>query len=149
MAKKDASNGIGNKQANGISSKHTNGVGSEHTNGVGNKHANGVSNKQANYISHRRKYTIEEVALHNRAEDAWVIVESRVYDITKFLDVHPGGAEIMLDYLGQDATEILSSIDPHAHSRAAYELLSDYYLGVIEGADIDEKVGKIFFSFKY
>lgn len=105
---------------------------------------NGSCHKQANgVINHGARYSVEEVALHNRAEDAWVIVASRVYDVTKFLDVHPGGAEIMLEYLGQDVTEILSSIDPHVHSRAAYELLSDCYLGVIQDASIDEKVGKI------
>jgi len=46
-----------------------------------------------------------EVSKHNTAEDAWVIVDDRVLDVTKFANLHPGGAGILLDYAGQDATE--------------------------------------------
>jgi cytochrome b involved in lipid metabolism len=38
-----------------------------------------------------KKFTKEEVSKHNTAEDHWVIINSRVYDLTKFSKVHPGG----------------------------------------------------------
>ena len=31
----------------------------------------------------------------------------KVFDVTTYLDDHPGGAEVMLDVSGQDATEFL------------------------------------------
>ena len=33
-----------------------------------------------------------ELERHTTAEDCWIVVHSRVYDITAFLDEHPGGA---------------------------------------------------------
>eukprot|EP00913_Durusdinium_trenchii_P000667 g620.t1 len=42
---------------------------------------------------------------HNKADDAWIIVDGDVYDVTKFAGVHPGGTQILLEYAGKDATE--------------------------------------------
>ncbi|CAL1160052.1 unnamed protein product, partial [Cladocopium goreaui] len=39
------------------------------------------------------------------ADDAWIIVDGDVYDVTKFAGVHPGGTQILLEYAGKDATE--------------------------------------------
>ncbi|CAK9096338.1 Beta-adaptin-like protein A (At-bA-Ad) (At-betaA-Ad) (AP complex subunit beta-A) (Adaptor protein complex AP subunit beta-A) (Beta-adaptin A) (Clathrin assembly protein complex beta large chain A), partial [Durusdinium trenchii] len=49
--------------------------------------------------------TREEVQKHNKADDAWIIVDGDVYDVTKFAGVHPGGTQILLEYAGKDATE--------------------------------------------
>ncbi|CAE7243699.1 BETAA-AD [Symbiodinium natans] len=49
--------------------------------------------------------TREEVAKHNKGDDAWIIVDGDVYDVTKFAGVHPGGTQILLEYAGKDATE--------------------------------------------
>lgn len=51
------------------------------------------------------KITREEVKKHSTPDDAWVIVDGDVYDITKFAKLHPGGKQTLLDYAGQDATE--------------------------------------------
>jgi hypothetical protein len=46
-----------------------------------------------------------EIGDHNSAEDCWVVIKKQVYDITTFLDEHPGGKDIILEYAGKDATE--------------------------------------------
>ena len=45
------------------------------------------------------EYSIEEVAFHNNENDAWIIINNDVYDITDFLDEHPGGKMILMSIL--------------------------------------------------
>ena len=49
-----------------------------------------------------------------------------MYDVTKYLDDHPGGAEVLLDVAGQDADEFFEDI---GHSREAREELAKHFIG--------------------
>ncbi|KAL6299883.1 peroxisomal acyl-CoA-dehydrogenase [Sparassis latifolia] len=62
-----------------------------------------------------KKFTREEVAQHNNEESLWIIVDSKVYDVTRFKDLHPGGASVFLDegIPGEDATEIFYGLHRH------------------------------------
>lgn len=53
-----------------------------------------------------------EVAKHNSRSSCWVIVNSQAYDVTEYLDRHPGGAQILLQYAGQDATAVYEPVHP-------------------------------------
>ncbi|KAI9179087.1 hypothetical protein H9P43_005749 [Blastocladiella emersonii ATCC 22665] len=53
-----------------------------------------------------RTFTVDEVARHNTASDAWIIVKDHVYNVTDFLNVHPGGRKILLKHIGTDATKV-------------------------------------------
>lgn len=57
-------------------------------------------------------FTWEEVAEHNSAKSVWVTVRGKVYDITGFLDSHPGGKEILLLAAGRDITYAFDSYHP-------------------------------------
>jgi len=46
-----------------------------------------------------------EVAKHNKEDDCWVIINNEVYNVTDFLEDHPGGKEAIMLFAGQDATE--------------------------------------------
>ncbi|KAL9551022.1 hypothetical protein PS6_005211 [Mucor atramentarius] len=52
-----------------------------------------------------KKYTIEEVTKHKQADDCWIIVDDKIYDVSKFLDDHPGGKKVLLKAAGTDATK--------------------------------------------
>ncbi|EME30061.1 fatty acid hydroxylase (FAH1) [Galdieria sulphuraria] len=69
------------------------------------------------------------VAKHCNEHDCWVIVNGKVYDVTLFLDKHPGGKDILLSYAGKDATAALEGAGGHEHSKYAFKLLEEYYLG--------------------
>ncbi|CAD8083216.1 unnamed protein product [Paramecium sonneborni] len=51
-----------------------------------------------------QSYTIQEVQLHNTQEDAWIVLSDNIYDITYYIDQHPGGREQILLGIGKDAT---------------------------------------------
>ncbi|EEQ36550.1 hypothetical protein CLUG_00673 [Clavispora lusitaniae ATCC 42720] len=67
-----------------------------------------------------------DLAKHNTAQDCWVTLYNRkVYNVTKFLDEHPGGDDLILEYAGKDITEIMGDAETHEHSESAYEMLED------------------------
>jgi 4-hydroxysphinganine ceramide fatty acyl 2-hydroxylase len=53
----------------------------------------------------------------------------KVYDITEFLEAHPGGEEILLQFGGKDITNVMGDPTEHEHSDSAYEMLQEYYIG--------------------
>jgi cytochrome b involved in lipid metabolism len=53
-----------------------------------------------------------------------------VYDVTDFLDQHPGSA--YLDYLGSDVTDIFRSESVHDHSAEAMVLLDLFEIGILQ-----------------
>merc|ERR1712153_6692 len=64
-----------------------------------------------------KTFSLEEVAEHiiAKGEDKsiWTVVHDRVYDVTKFLDEHPGGEEIMIENAGIDLLRHLKTSDIH------------------------------------
>ena len=52
----------------------------------------------------------EEVARHNTEEDCWVIVGDLVLDFTQYLTSHPGGKQAILNFAGDDATQIFDLV---------------------------------------
>jgi L-lactate dehydrogenase (cytochrome) len=57
-------------------------------------------------------FSASDVARHNSRDSCWVVIEGDVYDVTEFLDEHPGGANIILRYGGKDATEEYLPVHP-------------------------------------
>ncbi|KAF7364025.1 hypothetical protein MSAN_01061200 [Mycena sanguinolenta] len=72
-------------------------------------------------------WSLDQVALHNKPTDCWVIIKNRVYDVTEFLEgkraiflkdpshlppEHPGGSKVILQYAGRDATSAYEPIHP-------------------------------------
>lgn len=50
------------------------------------------------------------------------------FDVSSFLEEHPGGPDLILPYNGKDVEEIMSDPISHKHSQAAYEILREYIL---------------------
>lgn len=58
----------------------------------------------------KKEYTYEEVAKHNKETDCWCVVNGEVLDVTKFLDVHPGGRHAILLFAGKEASDEFNMI---------------------------------------
>lgn len=52
----------------------------------------------------------EDVRQHSSKKDCWVIINNTVYNVTEFLNEHPGGASVILQYAGRDATKAYEAI---------------------------------------
>lgn len=92
-------------------------------------------------------YSYEEVAKHNNRNDLWMIIDGKVYDITKFQDEvskqtirkchlfislqHPGGEEVLIDEGAKDATGPFEDV---GHSEDARDILKKYYIGDVDPA---------------
>lgn len=55
----------------------------------------------------------------------------KVYDVSSFLDDHPGGGDIIEPYRGKDITDVLKDPLIHEHSDNVYLMLDDTYLVAI------------------
>jgi 4-hydroxysphinganine ceramide fatty acyl 2-hydroxylase len=72
-----------------------------------------------------------EIATHNTDKSCYVTMGTRVFDVTDFLDSHPGGGDLILEYGGKDITDILNDETSHFHSEASYEVLEDSLIGFV------------------
>ena len=52
-----------------------------------------------------------------------IVIKNRVYDITKFIDEHPGGEEVLKEQHGLDATD---AFEDTGHSSDAREQMKQY-----------------------
>ena len=72
---------------------------------------------------------LADVEAHNTAKSCYVTLRNKVFDITPFLEDHPGGADLVLEYAGKDVEEIMKEELSHFHSDAAYEFLEEHFIG--------------------
>ena len=67
---------------------------------------------------------MEDVKAHNKADDCWLVISGKVYDITSFLSDHPGGKKAPLMVSGGDATEEFEMLHkPEVLDKYAKDLL--------------------------
>lgn len=55
-------------------------------------------------IESKEIFTIDQVSKHNNENDLWIIINDGVYDVTKFISLHPGGKFALLHVAGKDCT---------------------------------------------
>ncbi|MQM21070.1 hypothetical protein Taro_054102 [Colocasia esculenta] len=82
-------------------------------------------------------YTSKEVAKHNTRDDCWVIVDGKVYDLTEYLDEHPGGDDVLISAAGKDATY---EFEDAGHSKTARELMKGFCVGEVDSSPIIEEL---------
>lgn len=81
-------------------------------------------------------YTLSEVSQHNNGKDCWLIIDGKVYDVTNYLEEHPGGDEVLLSATGKDATD---DFEDAGHSNTARETMEEYYIGDFDPSSISLK----------
>ena len=81
--------------------------------------------EDASQLDKSKKYvTMDMLDQHQEEDSVWFAYKGQVFDGTKFLDDHPGGADSILMAGGTDATEDFEAV----HSDSAKEQLKQYYI---------------------
>jgi len=63
---------------------------------------------------------------------ALVLISGFIHDVSSFLDQHPGGAHLLLKFVGKDATAAFFG-GVYEHSNAGHNLLAMKRVGVLHG----------------
>lgn len=76
----------------------------------------------------------EEVQKHTTNEDLWLMIDSKVYDVTPFLGLHPGGGHLIVEAAGKDSTSLFEMT--HGEGlRYSLRLLNQFFIGVCDGSE--------------
>ncbi|CAK7324248.1 unnamed protein product [Dovyalis caffra] len=81
-------------------------------------------------------YLFDEIAKHNKTKDCWLVISGKVYDVTSFMDDHPGGDEVLLSSTGKDATNDFEDV---GHSDSAREMMEKYVIGEVDVTTVPSK----------
>ena len=72
-------------------------------------------------------YTMAQVAANNSAKSCWAVIEGSVYNLTTWINSHPGGSGAILSLCGTEATASFNA--QHANQSRPSSRLSGYLLG--------------------
>lgn len=76
-----------------------------------------------------RIYTAIDVARHTTKKDCWITRNGKVYNVSEFVNDHPGGDDLILQYAGKDIGDVMADSAEHEHSQSAYDMLGEYLVG--------------------
>lgn len=78
-----------------------------------------------------------EVAKHNTIDSVWICYHGKAYDITTYMDKHPGGRLPIENMAGKDSTDVFDNYHPEY---VVKKILPSFYLGDIVDYEVSEFV---------
>ncbi len=78
-------------------------------------------------VTPTKTYPVSQVKKHNQPGDCWSIVNGRVYNLTGYINRHPGGSSRILAMCGKDGSAAYDSF--HRGSPSASATLKPYKIG--------------------
>eukprot|EP01100_Stratorugosa_tubuloviscum_P006045 TRINITY_DN2633_c0_g5_i1.p1 TRINITY_DN2633_c0_g5~~TRINITY_DN2633_c0_g5_i1.p1 ORF type:complete len:263 (-),score=117.44 TRINITY_DN2633_c0_g5_i1:220-924(-) len=86
-----------------------------------------------------RIITFEEVEAHSSIDNCWTVVHGKVFDITSYMNKHPGGRIFLVKKAaGKDCT---ADFEAMFHSPRARNILNSLYIGDLAGAEKARQLG--------
>ena len=74
-------------------------------------------------------YTLADIAKHNDASSCWTIINAGVYDLTGWINQHPGGPEAILSICGKDGSAPFNA--QHGSAKLQQDILAGYKIGTL------------------
>jgi sulfite reductase alpha subunit-like flavoprotein/cytochrome b involved in lipid metabolism len=89
-----------------------------------------------------RLFDLSEIARHNDARHGyWIVVDRVVYDLTEFIELHPGGRRVVQAYAGMDASHGFARAH---HGRADVDAMRESYrIGMVRTLRFDDHVVRV------
>ncbi|KAL4075603.1 acyl-CoA dehydrogenase/oxidase [Scleroderma citrinum] len=86
-------------------------------------------------MSSMREISPEEVERHNKEGDLWVVIDAKVYDLSRFVHLHPGGPDVLCaaSVAGKDATNAFFAL--HRHEVLLRPQYARLQIGTIRGQE--------------
>ncbi|XP_044255217.1 cytochrome b5-like [Tribolium madens] len=83
-------------------------------------------------------FSLEEIGKNNGKDGnkTWILIKNNVYDVTEYLDGHPGGGELITEWAGKECTK---AFDDAGHSGDAKKELKRYKIGELREEDRKQK----------
>ncbi|XP_010261428.1 PREDICTED: acyl-lipid (9-3)-desaturase-like [Nelumbo nucifera] len=82
----------------------------------------------------KRNISSDELKKHNKAEDLWISIQGKVYDVTDWIKDHPGGETSLLNLAGQDVTDTFVAF----HPGTAWKYLDRFFVGYLKDYQVSE-----------
>ncbi len=74
-------------------------------------------------------YTLTQIATHNSASSCWSAINGSVYDLTSWVNAHPGGKAAILMICGKDGSPLFNT--QHGSSGKIANILANYKIGTL------------------
>ncbi|NXK42371.1 FADS2 desaturase, partial [Piprites chloris] len=87
-----------------------------------------------------RFYTWEEIQKHNLRTDKWLVIERKVYNVTKWANKHPGGQRVISHCAGEDATDAFQAF--HINPTLVQKFLKPLLIGELAPGEPSQDRGK-------
>lgn len=85
--------------------------------------------RSSNNQRHQRCFTMCQIRRHNSIENSvWIVADDTVYDVTSYIQYHPGGMECILKKAGGKHN---CSRDLQFHSHRGQQLFNKYAIGKV------------------
>ncbi|KIW45375.1 uncharacterized protein PV06_03771 [Exophiala oligosperma] len=86
-------------------------------------------------------YSLSEIEAHHSKDSLYLSIHGDVYDVTDFIDQHPGGQEKLLETGTSIVTDLFENA---AHSDDARQLLKTFVIGKLAEEDFQSQSSEAF-----
>ncbi|CAL0312245.1 unnamed protein product [Lupinus luteus] len=99
-------------------------------------------------VENKKKYiTPEELEKHKKPGDLWISIQGKVYNVTDWAKVHPGGDIPILNLAGQDVTDAFIAYHPGTAWKYLDKFFTGYYLKDFKVSEVSRDYRKLVSEF--
>ena len=90
---------------------------------------NNISPATGNLSASTTIISLDTLQSHGGDNDCWISIYKKVYNVTEFIVLHPGGT-VIKQGCGKDATELFKSVPKHAKA-SVDQILTKLWIGTL------------------